>query len=202
MNLKDTYNKIARAWHEQHGGDSWWRECTNYLISLLKPGATILDVGCAGGFKSKYFADKGFKVTGIDFSEEMVSIAKEQVPNASFKVLDLFDVDTIAETFDCVFVQAVLLHVPKKRMIEVLTKLKDRVNSGGLLYIAVKKIRGDVEEEIKTENDVGFEYNRFFSYFTTPELEADFKKIGLEIVSKSEIQAGNTVWIQIIGKKV
>jgi SAM-dependent methyltransferase len=44
----------------------------------LKPGMSILDLGCGPGLYSQRFAKAGMKVTGVDFSEISVSYARVQ----------------------------------------------------------------------------------------------------------------------------
>jgi len=199
--LKDTYNKIAKDWVTDHKGDSWWIEGTDKFLSLLPKGATVLDVGCAGGDKTKYVNDKGFKAEGIDFSENMIREAKQNYPEINFEVFDVYNIDKYPKTFDAIYTQAVLLHIPKKRIIEVLEKIKTRLNNGGIFYVALKEARDKkVEEEIKKENDYGYEYERFFSYYTIEELREYFKKVNLSIISEKIINSGRTNWINIIGK--
>lgn len=77
MNLKETYNKIADDWFKDHKVDDWWVEGTDQFISLLKPGASVLDVGCGAGLKSKYLSEKGLQVVGIDFSDKFIERAIE-----------------------------------------------------------------------------------------------------------------------------
>ena len=89
MNLKETYDKIAEDWHSDHKKDDWWIEGTDKFISYLSKGDLVLDVGCAGGIKSKYLMQKGLNVVGIDFSEKMIEIAKREFPNGEFLVKDL-----------------------------------------------------------------------------------------------------------------
>src|SRR5258706_10762297 len=109
MNLKDTYNKIAESWHKDHQTDDWWIEGTDKFISLLKQGDSVLDVGCGGGTKTKYLIGKGLKVLGIDFSENLIEIAKREVPQGTFLVMDINNVDMMQENFNGIFMQAVLL---------------------------------------------------------------------------------------------
>lgn len=49
------------------------------LVDYLRPvpGAAMLDVACGRGRHARYLADKGFDVTGIDLSEESISMARK-----------------------------------------------------------------------------------------------------------------------------
>jgi|SRR3989344_5479509 len=205
MNLKETYNKIAKEWHNDHQTDDWWVSGTDKFIELIKPRGLVLDVGCGGGTKSKYLISRGLKVVGIDISENMINIAKTEVPEGKFIVMDLTEVGDLEDMFDGIFMQAVLLHIPKKDVPNILKSVISKLKSGGYLYIAVKeKMPSGVEEEIKIENDYGYDYERFFSYFTVEELEKYFKDLKLEIVfvKNSPSKNGDRAWIKIIGKKV
>lgn len=176
MNLKDTYDKIAADWHRDHIADDWWVGGLEKFASLLPIGATVLDAGCAGGVKSKVFTAKGFRVTGIDFAPSFIEIAKKEVPEAEFRVLDIRDVTSLEKEFDGIFLQAVLLHFPKKEASEILSKLLSKLKPGGFIHVSVKEPREEqAEEETQTEGDYGYEYERFFSYFSQQELEAVLK---------------------------
>lgn len=52
----------------------------------LPHGAEILDVGCGTGFLSLLLAELGFKVTGLDLSEEMRHQAKAKAGHAGFDI--------------------------------------------------------------------------------------------------------------------
>ena len=172
MNLKETYNRIAEDWHRDHHDDTWWVDGTNAFISLLPKGASVLDVGCGTGNKSKYLASKGLSVMGTDFSEGMISVAKREVPTVPFAVMDIKDMSGMQQSFDGILAQAVLLHIPRAEMPSVINGLKAKLKDGGLLYIAVKEKRPDGEEEgILAEEDNGYQYERFFSYFTLDEIK-------------------------------
>lgn len=201
MDLKQTYNLITEDWHKDHLKDVWWIEGTDKFISFLKPGDAVLDVGCGTGVKSKYLIERGVEVVGIDFSEKMIEIAKRDVPQAKFYVMDLYDIGQLKKSFDGVFAQAVLLHVPKSKIESALGAMIGKLKKGGYLYVAVKEIRrGGKDEEIKTENDYGYEYKRFFSYFTLDEIEGYLEKFNIAICYKNITKFGKTNWIQIIGK--
>lgn len=202
MNLKDTYDKIALNWQKDHVGDDWSVGGTRKFESFLKPNSTILDVGCGSGLSSKRFSDYGFDVTGIDFSGKMIEAANKFAVDAKFKVLDIRDLGKIKENFDGIYARAVLLHFSKNEIPKIIQSLCQKLNDGGYIYIAVKEIKEDQpDEQIVEENDYGFNYERFFSYFTMNELEKFMTDCGLNIVFKLKTNAGDTGWIQIIGKK-
>ena len=206
MNLKDTYNKISEEWHKDHQTDDWWKNGTDKFIVYVKSGGLVLDVGCGGGTKSKYLLEKGLKVIGIDLSDKMVEIAKREVPQGKFVAMDLAEVDSLEEMFDGIFMQAVLLHKNKKDAMGVLEKIVKKLNNGGCLYIAVKEKKPEgVDEEVKTDNDYGYEYERFFSYYSMDELRGYLEKLGLKIIFEENNPPSRSGresnWISIIGKK-
>jgi 2-polyprenyl-3-methyl-5-hydroxy-6-metoxy-1,4-benzoquinol methylase len=203
MDLKSTYNKIAEDWFRDHKEDTWWVEGTNEFLSMLPEKAAILDVGCGAGVKSRYLSDKGFKITGVDFSDKMIEIAKRESPDIDFEVVDIYDLDGYEKTFDAVFAQAVLLHIPKARVLEVIAKLKKKIKPKGLLYLAVKEVKLDkMEEKVEKENDYGYDYERFFSFFTLSEIEGYLKELDLKIIWKTVANSGRTNWIQVIAKQL
>ena len=54
--------------------------CVEYAISLLTPGARVLDVDCGTGIPtSQMLADAGMIVYGTDVAPNMVKLAKERV---------------------------------------------------------------------------------------------------------------------------
>lgn len=205
MNLRETYNKIARDWHRDHTVDDWWKEGTEKFVSFLQSGNTVLDIGCGTGIKAHYLQKRGLSVTGIDFSEEMIQIARETTPEVDFHVLDFFQAGTLDRKFDGLFAQAALLHVPKKDLKDLIAELSELIHPGGYFYIAVKAKSPDrMDEEIVKENDYGYEYERFFSYSTQEEIESYLKNCGHEIVFTDvwKNSYGISRWVQVIGKKV
>ena len=202
MNIKEAYNLIAEDWHKDHQADDWWVEGTDRFISLLKPHSLVLDAGCGGGTKTRYLIKKGLQVVGIDCAEKLLAIAKREVKDATFYVCDLAEVNKLEDQFDGIFIQAVLLHVKKSEVQARLKGIVEKLNKRGYLYIAVKgKGSGGVDEEVKKENDYGYPYERFFSYYTMEELESYMNALNLEIVYTSTLPMGKTTWLQIIAKK-
>lgn len=200
MNLKDTYNRIAQDWHNDHNQDGWWCAGTDKYISMFKSGDLILDAGCGSGVKAKYLSNRGLNVIGIDISDNLLEIAKKEVPTAKFVQMDMKDVDRLNEKFDGVFAQASLLHIAKKDIRNVLVNLIKVLKNDGYFYIAVKE-NEKIKEEVVKESDYGYEYERFFSYYTLDELKQYLKELDMKITLETITNSGRTNWIQIIAQK-
>ncbi len=201
--LKQTYDRIAGVWDRDHKSDAWWKEEIEHYLALVPKGGSILDLGCGPGHKSSYFAARGFEVTGIDLSSEMIAIARRDVPNASFEVLDMYELPTMEKKFDSVFACASLLHIPKKDVLHILLSIASTLRDGGTCYVSVKEIReGQTDEMVMTENDTGYEYSRPFSFFSMMELHERFLKAGLEPVHEAITKSGKTNWLVVVGKKL
>ena len=196
--LRATYDRIAADWARDHQGDTWWRDCTAKFASLLPDHARVLDAGCGSGQKARFFQDHGFHVVGIDFSEKLLEIARQTATASDFRLLDLRDIRTLSEEFEGVFAQASLLHIPKTETVSVIEGMVSRLVPRGLLYIAVKAQRpGNPAEEVVTENDYGYAYERFFSYYTMDEMLDYAGRLGLSFVHTEVSQ----YWMQIIARK-
>jgi len=65
--------------------DKNYRRETDYIHELIQryaPGSkTILDLGCGTGRHDILLAGKGYSVTGVDMSEEMLSVASTRLPS-------------------------------------------------------------------------------------------------------------------------
>lgn len=52
----------------------------------LQPGSSVLDMACGSGRHSIRFARKGFDVSAIDLSENLLQVAKEQAEESNLKI--------------------------------------------------------------------------------------------------------------------
>src|SRR6266568_2701971 len=72
--------------------DSTWSSSTRQFIPPLLDAAevsgkmSILDVGCGPGYVSATAAERGAIPIGLDFSEEMIAIAKKKFPRIEWNV--------------------------------------------------------------------------------------------------------------------
>lgn len=76
------FNKYSAFYDLLYSEKPYSKE-VDYINELIKKYSirkvsTILDVGCGTGIHASYLLKKGFNVTGIDFSSEMIKIARKK----------------------------------------------------------------------------------------------------------------------------
>ena len=202
MDLRETYNFVAEAWHADVVSRPIHRPGVSKVLSLLPAGSRVLDVGCGSGLIAKPFVDAGMSVVGIDLSEGMIEIARRENPAGDFRVLDLRQTDQIKGQFDAVLAVAVLLHLPRQELRATMERLVAKVRPGGLLYVVVKERRDDRPlEGTIAEDHLGVTIHRFFSFYTQEEIESVFRDCGMETVSSEVVPSGRARWIDVVGRK-
>ncbi len=86
-----------------------------YILRLLTlpENAKILDLGVGPGWTSIFLAKTGYKVTGIDISPEMISIARERAEaeglRINFEIADMESFD-LKDKFDGILIYDTLHH--------------------------------------------------------------------------------------------
>lgn len=77
----DAYQKFAEIYDEamqEIPYDSWTEDVINCLKEHGITEGTVCELGCGTGLLTRRFAAAGFEMTGIDLSEDMLSIAMQK----------------------------------------------------------------------------------------------------------------------------
>jgi SAM-dependent methyltransferase len=94
-----------RYWNEDFHGIAF-PILERIWLPRVPAGARILDVCCGTGYLAGLLAPRGYRVTGVDQSAEMIAYARRHVPGADFHVADAADFafppqfDAAVSTFD------------------------------------------------------------------------------------------------------
>ncbi len=145
----------------------------DYFADVLGKGALMLDVGCGSGRDASYLTKKGLNVTGIDFSKELIKIAKNKEPKAKFFVMDFERIRFPKKAFNGVWAHASLLHVPKQRLLAVLQKIYAILKEGGLFFVSFRVGEGEC---FTTEKRGSAQLQRFYAYYQPEEIHTLLKK--------------------------
>jgi 2-polyprenyl-3-methyl-5-hydroxy-6-metoxy-1,4-benzoquinol methylase len=95
-------------------GDPLALDALEDLASVLPPAAAVLDLGCGAGVPvTRWLADKGFAVTGVDVSTRQLDLARTYVPEATFIKADMTEVTFAPDSLDAVVAFHSIIHVPR-----------------------------------------------------------------------------------------
>ena len=183
------YDLIAEGFADMRDEFSTEQKYLDILISHLKPGASVLDVGCGSGTPiAAYFLEKGFEVTGVDGSKELLKIAQSRHPKLKCLFGDIRTVE-IAEKYDAVLEWWCLFHVPKEDQGAVIARFASWLKPGGYLEFTT----GDTDDE----SSDGSMLNQELHFYSLPpeQYESLLKQNGFKLLLKEHHQEKCLVWI-------
>lgn len=91
------------------------RQAANSALDAVKvhPGTSLLDVATGPGYVAAEAAKRGATSVGIDFSSDMVDVARKQFPGIRIEVGDAQELEFANDSFDSVICAFGLLHLPR-----------------------------------------------------------------------------------------
>lgn len=116
------HDKLEKIYRDSPGDAIPWNRETPppALVELVESGTVkpckALDLGCGTGNYAIYLAQKGFEMTGVDFSASAIKRAKEKArkkgAGCRFLVADVVNgLDNLEETFDFAYDWTLLHHI-------------------------------------------------------------------------------------------
>ena len=141
----DHFSNLAREWWLKNGKFKILHEIKPLRVKFIKDAIKkntlhnikILDVGCGGGLISEELFKLGGEVTGIDFIEENVKVAKNHAEQNNFNIKYMvhdIEKNKIQSKFDLIIIFEVLEHLNDWQTF--LKKIKSNLNKNGLLIIS------------------------------------------------------------------
>jgi len=108
------------------------------LAGLLRPGATVVDLGCGAGMPAtRELGRHGLRVIGVDFSAVQLRRARRLVPGASLVRADMTALRLRPASVDAVVSFYALIHVPLADQRALFPRIRDWLRPGGLFLAIV-----------------------------------------------------------------
>jgi SAM-dependent methyltransferase len=165
------------------------------FLKLLPPGASILELGCGGGFDAAYMIAAGFDVEPTDGVPEMAAEAEARL-GRPVRVMRFDQLDDV-ERYDAVIASASLLHVPRTGLPDVLGRVWRALKPGGW-HMAT----------YKTGAPEGFDrHGRYYNQPTAADAEAFYRAAGDWSAIEIEESMGvgyfsePSAWLKIVAQK-
>ena len=169
---KDLRTNIIQAYDKDAGRRKkakqqlWKKKERKVFLSYLQQEKkkTLLEIGAGTGNDSLYFTKHRLRVTAMDISPEHIRYCKKR--GLRTILLDMYDLHTLRRQFDASYSMSSLVHIPKKDMGRILSKIKRVLKPGGLFYLGMY---GGVDVEGVYKKD-HCRPKRFFALYKTPDL--------------------------------
>lgn len=126
----------------------------------VSPGSRVLDLGTGTGVAAASVVERGASVVGVDFSESMITEARQAMPETEFRVASAESLPFEDRSFDAVVGNAVLHHLaepgrslgeahrvlePQGRIACSLWAEPESLEAFGLFFAAVEQYAGSAE---------------------------------------------------------
>ncbi len=153
------------------------------LVESLEPitnqGDSILEVGCASGYAAEvleYLLPRSVQYTGIDYSEAMISMARDYYPEKNFLVADATAIPLSSNLFDVTISSGVLLHLsdPEAAVREAIRLSRK--------YIVAHRTPICRDRPTHTSKKFGYEVEMFEHTFNEVEFLSMFGRNGASLV--------------------
>lgn len=147
--IEQTYDEIAHHFAAILREENGFKEeiaAVDEFLSLFpdKEKCRILDLGCGVGKHGRYCAEKGFKVTGLDISKNMIRLANEYNNDENYAKIDALQIADMCdfqtdEKFDGVISFYSFIHLTNEQAKKALNNLKKHLKKDAIIAISVYK---------------------------------------------------------------
>lgn len=144
------------------------------LANLLKPRATILDIGCGSGRDLLWFARRGFRPTGFEQAPSLANLARKH-SNCPVIEGDFCRFDFSELQFSALVFVGSLVHTSPEDLPAILASTCQALSRGGMLLITLKEGNGTSRAAD----------GRVFTLWSTQDIENVFAASNLHILDFS-----------------
>ncbi len=135
--IQSYYDRLAEQYDQSRFGNSYGQYVDAQEKSILKnwlqgiPPAASLELGCGTGRLL------GYAETGVDFSKEMLDIAKQKYPARKLHHADIRQTGLPQGAFQAIFSAHVFMHLDKALFPEILSEAWRLLQPGGVFIFDI-----------------------------------------------------------------
>jgi SAM-dependent methyltransferase len=142
--------EFSNVYNDRHRADSYaglefpgtyylaYRDLPEIIREHVR-GVTALDFGCGAGRSTRFLAELGFEVIGVDIAAEMIDRARERDPGGDYRLVPDGDLSGLLyDTFDLVLSVFTFDNIPTmEKKVALFRSMKDLLKEGGRIVSMV-----------------------------------------------------------------
>lgn len=149
--IRGVYDRQAAVYDAQRSRALFEARWLARFAAGLSDGARVLDLGCGTGEPiARWFKAEGFTVTGVDFSEPMLDIARSRWPEGDWRQGDMRDFD-LGQAFDGIIAWNSFFHLTETDQRACIARMARHLERGGVLMLTVGPDAGEVTGTVGDE---------------------------------------------------
>ncbi|WP_233558804.1 class I SAM-dependent DNA methyltransferase [Micromonospora radicis] len=163
------------------------------FAEAIPPGedARVLDAGCGTGRMSRYLADRGCRVQGVDLSPGMVAMARRDNPDLAFAVGSLTELPYPNDRFAGVLLWYSIIHTPPAGQSRIFAEAARVLRPGGHLLVGFQSGEG-IRDVAPAYRRFGHEIQLDRHLYLADQVAAELAAVGLREVGRMVRRARDT----------
>ncbi|MGQ8335991.1 class I SAM-dependent DNA methyltransferase [Sunxiuqinia sp. A32] len=178
------YSKYSSQFDAKIGTLDLYDESYTSFIERAKKPKNLLDLACGPGNVSQFIKNliPDTEITCVDLSEEMLTIAKQKIPDGKFFKSDILDINIPKETYDLIICAFGLPYIQSEEIDKLVAQVNCFSHQDSLIYISCMKGEKSAIEEISFAN----KEKLIINYHTKENVLNEFRKGGYELIDYKE----------------
>lgn len=146
------------------------------------PDLPVLDIGCGPGHISRFLAELGVRVVGVDISPGMVDEARRRNPDIEFREAAMQSLPCADGSVAAMVAPYSLIHIPRDSVIGVLREFRRVLVPGGSVLLSFH-----IGKEVRhSEEWWGQPVDLDFVFFEVLEMEGYLREVGFGQIETHE----------------
>ena len=190
-NIIEIYQKHARDWTQLRGDFLHEKIWLDRFLDLLPISARVLDLGCGSGKPiAAYLIEQGCQLTGVDTSEAMLEMARQNFPKHIWMNADIRQFRS-EPTFDGVLAWDSFFHLTHSDQRQMFAQFSATVTSGGALMFTSGPSHGEAIGDMFGEPL----YHASLDAAEYQTLLAQYGFKTIKMIAEDSECTGHTVWL-------
>ncbi len=155
--IRHTYDVVAEDYAKSFADELAAKPFDRALLDAFAGSVTgpVLDIGCGpAGHITRYLADRGMSIGGVDLSPRGVEVARATHPDLPFTVADLRSLPVAAGSLAGIVAFYSVIHLPRPELPVAFAEFHRVLSPGGALLIAMHGGSGETGADDWFDRDV------------------------------------------------